>query len=60
MKLQDMKLQDMTEKYTQTVYSSVLDFAVVFYGLLRQRFNSIATIIVVQVGRTTHANYVVV
>jgi len=42
----------------KTVNSWVLDFAVVLYSLLRQRFNSMAMIIVAHVGRTTHANYV--
>jgi len=44
--LQDMKLQDMKGKQVtvlsthKTVCSWVLDFAVVLYSLLRQRFNS--------------------
>ena len=32
--------------------------SIVFHSLLQQRFNSVATIIVAQVGRTMHANYV--
>ena len=44
---------------TQAIRARVLDFAVVLYSLLRQRFiTRIATIIVAQVRRTTHANYV--
>ena len=53
-KLQHMKVSNRLE-HTQTVYSWVLDFAVVFSSLLRQRFNSRP--IVAQVGQTTHANY---